>query len=82
MPIGPERIAGLRIYQIMAASDADKAARLYAMASNFRHVAEEAGLPGYRARLLSVARDLEREAARLDDQAGPQRPPGTSSRAR
>jgi hypothetical protein len=37
------------------------------MASNFRHVAEEPGLPGYRARLLSVARDLEREAARLDD---------------
>lgn len=66
----------------MVVSDADKAARLYAMASNFRHVAEETGLPGYRTRLLSVARDLEREAARLEDQTVLPLPPGKSSRAR
>ena len=66
----------------MVVSDADRAARLYAMASNFRHVAQAAGLPGYRTRLLNVARDLEREAARLEDQPVLPLPSGKSSRAR
>lgn len=38
------------------------------MASNFRRVADGTRLPGYRARLLEVARDLEGEAAKLNDQ--------------
>ena len=52
----------------MVVSDSEKANGLYAMASNFRHAAQATSLPGYRDRLLQVARDLECEAAKLDDQ--------------
>jgi hypothetical protein len=55
-------------YQPMVVSDSEKANGLYAMASNFRHAAHATSLPGYRDRLLQVARDLECEAAKLDDQ--------------
>jgi hypothetical protein len=62
--------------------DPQKAAQLYAMASNFRHVADGTELPGYRERLLKVARDLEREAAKLEDQSILPPDPGKASRAR
>ena len=39
---------------------------LHAMAANLRHAADETSWPRYRARLLQVARDLECEAAKLD----------------
>jgi hypothetical protein len=52
----------------MVVSGPEKSMEIYAMASNFRHVADGTRLPGYRARLLEVARDLEGEAAKLSDQ--------------
>jgi hypothetical protein len=51
----------------MVGSDPEKSMQMYAMASNFRHVADETRLPRYRTRLLEVARDLEGEAAKLSD---------------
>jgi hypothetical protein len=66
----------------MVVLDSEKAAQLYAMASNFRHVADGTELPGYRERLLSVARDLECEAAKLEDQPVLPPDPGKASRAR
>ena len=66
-------------YQSMVVSGPEKSVQLYAMASNFRHAADETALPGYRRRLLEVARDLESEAAKLDDQDLP--PPRRTSRA-
>ena len=63
----------------MVVSDAERATQLYVMASNFRHAAAETAQPRYRARLLNVARDLEREAAKLEDHfaAGPEDPSRT-----
>lgn len=52
----------------MVVSDADKAAKLHAMASQFRQAADETAWPGYRARLLQVAEELENEADRLQPQ--------------
>jgi len=52
----------------MVVSGSEKSLQLYAMASNFRHVADGTSFPSYRIRLLEVARDLEGEAARLNDQ--------------
>ena len=70
-----------RIKQFMVAPDPDKVARLHAMASKLRQAAAETGQPRYRTRLLNVARDLESEAARLDDNV-PDRPPVDSARNR
>lgn len=64
----------------MVVSDAEKAAQLYAMASNFRHSAAETAQLRYRTRLLDVARDLEREAAKLEGHFAD--PPGDSARTR
>ena len=64
----------------MVVSDAEKAAQLYAMASNFRHAAAETAQPRYRVRLLDVARDLESEAAKLEGHFSD--PPDDSARAR
>jgi len=50
----------------MAMRDPPKSAELYAMATNLRHAAAETSWPRYRAKLLEVARDLEREADRRD----------------
>ena len=52
----------------MAVSDLDNATKLHAMASQFRHAADETAWPGYRVRLLQVAADLENEAGRLQRQ--------------
>ena len=52
----------------MVVSGSEKSRQIYAMASNFRHVADGTKFPNYRIRLLEVARDLESEAARLNDQ--------------
>lgn len=52
----------------MVVSGPEKSLQIYAMASNFRHVADGTSFPSYRIRLLEVARDLEGEAARLSDQ--------------
>ena len=65
----------------MVVSDAERASQLYAMASNFRHAAAETAQPRYRARLLNVARDLESEAAKLEDHFA-SRPPEDPSRTR
>jgi len=82
MPTQLEPMATAGIYQVMTESDADKAARLYAMASNLRHSAAETGLPAYRTRLLNVARDLEGEAARLEGHSAAIRPSKDSFRPR
>lgn len=74
-------MAANRIKQFMVAPDLDKVARLHAMASKLREAAAETGQPRYRARLLTVARDLESEAAKLDDNA-PGRAPAEPSRNR
>src|ERR1019366_3441125 len=55
-------------YLCRAVCDLDKRARLYAMAARFRHAAGETAWPGYRARLLQTAEDLENEADRLQRQ--------------
>jgi hypothetical protein len=54
-------------YQSMIENSPEKATQMYAMASNLRHAADETVQSEYRIRLLMVARDLEREAAKLDD---------------
>jgi len=82
VPSGREPAAPTRIKQFMVVPDPDKAAQIFAMASNLRHAAAETGQPRYRARLLNVARDLESEAAKLEGQSPAARPPGDSSRTR
>jgi hypothetical protein len=54
---------------------------LHAMAADLRHAADETNWPRYQVRLLQVARDLEREAAKLDDQHTPESTSGDASRA-
>lgn len=71
-----------RIKQFMVVSNPEKVARLHAMASNLRRAAAETGQPRYRTRLLNVARDLETEAAKLEEQAAAIRPPRDSPRTR
>jgi hypothetical protein len=63
----------------MVVSGSEKSIQLYAMVSNLRHAADKTALPDYRRRLLEVARDLEREAAKLTAQDLP--PPRGTSRA-
>ena len=57
----------------------EKAMQALAMATRFRHAAQATSWPGYRAKLLEVARDLESEAEKLDSQEG--LPPPGASRA-
>ena len=71
-----------RIKQFMVVRDPDKIAQLHAMASKLRQAAAETGQPRYRTRLLNVARDLEFEAAKLEDQPAAIRPSKDSSRTR
>ena len=52
----------------MAVKEQEKATYLRAMAEQFRQTALESALPGYRAKLLQVAVELDCEAARLGSQ--------------
>ena len=52
-----------------------------AMATRWRHAAQETSSPSYRVKLLEVARDLEKEAERLEIQESLPRTPRGNSRA-
>jgi len=54
----------------MVVSGPEKAAQTLAMATRFRHAADETSWPDYRAKLLEVARDLESEVEKLERQEG------------
>jgi hypothetical protein len=54
----------------MVFSGHEKAMQTLAMATRFRHAAQETSWPSYRAKLLEVARDLESEADKLEAQEG------------
>ena len=54
----------------MVGSVAEKHTQTLAMATRFRHAAAETSWASYRVKLLEVARDLEREAEKLERREG------------
>ena len=65
----------------MVVSGQERALDTLALATRFRHAADETSWPDYRAKLLKIARELEVEAGRLEIQEGLPLLPRGASRA-
>jgi hypothetical protein len=59
----------------MANSESERAARLRALATQFRDFAANTQWPAYRVRMLEIAAETEHEAARIERESLENKPP-------